>query len=88
MKPLDIPALLSFLVMERERANLTQRDIADRMGITQPQVSAIELNKNDILLSTLQRYHRAVTGESLRMSIPIPVSLGDSSKRVDFAISA
>lgn len=50
-----------FLNLEhlRLRARLTQTEVAERMGISQRRVSAIE-NGADIQLSTLQRYLTAL----------------------------
>jgi len=50
-----------FLNLEglRLRARLTQTEVAERMGVSQRRVSAIE-NGDDIQLSTLQRYLRAL----------------------------
>lgn len=80
------------LVRLRTKSGKTQKQIAEAMGIKQPQVSAIESGKKDLELSTLQRYYRAVTGETLRISVTRVIHVEiDSRKpntRTDFAISA
>jgi transcriptional regulator with XRE-family HTH domain len=43
----------------RLRARLTQTEVAEKMGVSQRRVSAIE-NGEDLQLSTLQRYLRAL----------------------------
>ena len=50
-----------FLNLEtlRLRARLTQTEVAEKMGVSQRRVSAIE-NGEDLQLSTLQRYLRAL----------------------------
>jgi transcriptional regulator with XRE-family HTH domain len=50
-----------FLALEklRLRARLTQAEVAQRMGVSQRRISAIE-NGEDIQLSTLHRYLRAL----------------------------
>ena len=48
------------LVGFRKALNLTQTDVAKRMGVKQPTVSGFETEMSDPRLSTLQRYARAV----------------------------
>ncbi|MCH8570334.1 helix-turn-helix domain-containing protein [Nesterenkonia sp. AY15] len=48
------------LVSARVRAGLSQQDVADSMGVTQPTVSAVERLGNDLKLSTIRRYALAV----------------------------
>jgi transcriptional regulator with XRE-family HTH domain len=68
------------LVRLRNRLDLTQTDVAKRMGIKQPAVSGFETEGSDPRLSTLQRYARAVDA-SLWVQV---VSHGDAGRRVDF----
>ena len=47
----------------RERASLSQAEVARRMGVTQPRVSAIEKGDPDqITLETIRRYVAALGG--------------------------
>jgi len=52
--------LLRALIDRRERAGLTQQDVADRLGIAQPSVAKFERYDNDPKLSTIRRYALAV----------------------------
>ena len=92
----DLSDVIPSLVRIRQHAGLTQADIADRMGISQPQVSELETGTHEPLLSTLQKYHRAVTGRALELRVTRTVRTGwfsgggpePTPKRVDFAISS
>lgn len=57
--------LLARLVRIRERRNLKQRDVAERMGTSQAEVSRIESGEVDLRSSTLERYALAV-GQDIR----------------------
>jgi DNA-binding XRE family transcriptional regulator len=57
----------------REAANLTQTQLAERMGISQGAVSRIENGNRDLYLSTLARYV-ASTGGQLVVSAQYPDS--------------
>jgi transcriptional regulator with XRE-family HTH domain len=52
--------LLAELVAERRAAGLSQAEVADRMGTSQPAVARVEAGAVDARLSTLQRYAEAV----------------------------
>ncbi|MGC9667716.1 helix-turn-helix domain-containing protein [Planosporangium sp. 12N6] len=52
--------LLAELVAERRAAGLSQAEVADRMGTSQPAVARVEAGAVDVRLSTLQRYAAAV----------------------------
>ncbi|MEV7762245.1 helix-turn-helix domain-containing protein [Curtobacterium flaccumfaciens] len=52
--------LLSDLVRQRKAAGLTQQDVANRMGITQPSVANLERHDADPKLSTIRRYAHAI----------------------------
>lgn len=47
----------------RRRVNLTQREVADRMGMSQSDLSKLE-RRDDIRVSTLAEYAKAVGGEA------------------------
>ena len=48
------------LIQARKEAGLSQRDVAEMMGVKQPTVAAFESQDNDPRLSTLRRYALAV----------------------------
>jgi len=52
--------LIQCLVELRKRAGVTQKELADAMGVKQPAVSGFETEDSDPRLSTLQRYARAL----------------------------
>ncbi len=52
--------LIQCLVDIRKRAGVTQKQLADAMGVKQPTVSGFETEDSDPRLSTLQRYARAL----------------------------
>jgi transcriptional regulator with XRE-family HTH domain len=52
--------LMAELVAERRAAGLSQAEVADRMGTSQPAVARVEAGAVDVRLSTLQRYAAAV----------------------------
>ena len=49
------------LIQARKEAGLSQRDVAEMMGVKQPTVAAFESQDNDPRLSTLRRYAHRVT---------------------------
>ncbi|WP_332643281.1 helix-turn-helix domain-containing protein [Aeromicrobium sp.] len=53
-------ALVDALVDCRHARGLSQREVAERMGVKQPTVSGFENEGSDPRLSTIQRYARAV----------------------------
>lgn len=53
--------LAAGLTALRERAGLAQRDVADRMQVSQPRVVAIEQSKN-LTVAVLEHYVRALGG--------------------------
>jgi transcriptional regulator with XRE-family HTH domain len=63
--------ILDKLVKLRKALGLTQKDVADRMGVRQPTVSSFENESSDPRLSTLQRYARAVEGR-IGFSLALP----------------
>jgi transcriptional regulator with XRE-family HTH domain len=54
--------LAAGLTSLRERAGLSQRDVAKRLGVSQPRVAAIERSRN-VTLAVLEQYVLAVGGE-------------------------
>jgi predicted transcriptional regulator len=61
-------ALLDELVARRRTAGLSQGEVADRMGTSQPAVARLEAGQVDARISTLQRYADAV-GARLRFGL-------------------
>lgn len=58
------------LAQARRRAGLTQAQVAERMGISQSDVSKLE-RRGDLRLSTLRAYARALGGR-LRIALQLP----------------
>lgn len=54
--------LAAGLTALREQANLTQREVAERLGVSQPRVAAIERSKN-VTIDVLEQYVEAVGGQ-------------------------
>jgi len=57
--------LASALIEARGRANLTQEEVASRMGTTQTAIARLESGRSNPSASTLERYAKA-TGHRLR----------------------
>lgn len=55
----------------RKKQNLTQQQLADKVGTTKNYISRIENNASDIRLSTLMRIIRGGLGGSLKLSVDI-----------------
>ncbi|MBL6647250.1 MAG: helix-turn-helix transcriptional regulator [Flavobacteriaceae bacterium] len=63
---------LGVLIQEaRKSKNLTQQQLADKVGTTKSYISRIENNASDIRLSTLMRIIREGLGGSLRLSLNV-----------------
>ena len=60
-------SMAEILIRARARAGMTQQQVADAMGVTQPAVAKIESGKG-LTLRTLKRYAAAV-GSSLRIEL-------------------
>ncbi len=61
----------SELKVLREKRQMTQKQVADAMGVARPTVNQLEKRGGDIRLSTLKRYVEAVGG-SLEVSVRLP----------------
>jgi transcriptional regulator with XRE-family HTH domain len=68
-------ALLAELVAQRRAAGLSQAEVADRMGTSQPAVARVEAGTGDVRLSTLERYAAAV-GRRLEVRLELPEEEG------------
>jgi DNA-binding XRE family transcriptional regulator len=63
---------LGVLIQEaRKNQNLTQQQLAEKVGTTKSYISRIENNASDIRLSTLMRIIREGLGGSLTLSLNI-----------------
>ena len=59
--------LAAGLIALREQAGLTQRELAERIGVSQPRVAAIERSRN-VTIDVLEQYVAAV-GARLEVSV-------------------
>lgn len=59
----------------RQNLELSQRDLAKALGISQPAVAKIEQRGNEIKLSTLKRYVETMGG---KLSLAVQMPDGDS----------
>lgn len=55
----------------REKARMTQQQIAESMNVRQPTIAGMEKQGHDIKLSTLKKYVEA-TGGKLRVTVEYP----------------
>lgn len=68
------------LQMMREELQLSQKNVAEAMGISQPAITQLEQRGNDLKVSTLKRYIEAMGGK-LSLDIELP-----TGKRIAFHI--
>ncbi|AKL12886.1 Antitoxin HigA [Phytobacter ursingii] len=68
------------LQMIREELQLSQKALADAMGVRQPAIAQIEQRGNDLKIATLKRYVEAMGGK-LSLDVELP-----TGKRVAFHI--
>lgn len=61
----------------RQNLELSQRDLAKALGISQPAVAKIEQRGNDIKLSTLKRYVETMGGK-----LSLAVQMPDGNSRI------
>ena len=63
---------IGVLIQEaRKNKNLTQQELAEKVGTTKSYISRIENNASDIRLSTLMRIIREGLGGSLKLSLNV-----------------
>lgn len=55
----------------REELKISQKELAQTMGIKQPSLSAIENRGNDLKISTMKKYVEAMGGK-LRIDVELP----------------
>ncbi len=65
------------LQLMREDLQLSQKSLAEAMGVSQPAVTQIEQRGNEVKLATLKRYIEAMGGK-----LSLTVDLPDGSGRV------
>lgn len=68
------------LQMMREELQLSQKHVAEVMGVSQPAITQLEQRGNELKLVTLKRYIEAMGGE-LSLDVELP-----TGKRVAFHI--
>ena len=75
-------SVASMLIAARTRANLTQAELAEKMGTSQSTIARLESGAAKPSLSTLRRYAKA-TGARLKITLePKARSEKDRGKRV------
>ena len=63
---------IGVLIQEaRKKKNMTQTELAEKIGTTKNYISRVENNSNDIRLSTLMRIIREGLGGNLTLSVDI-----------------
>lgn len=63
---------IGVLIQEaRKERNMTQQELADKVGTTKSYISRIENNASDIRLSTLMRIIREGLGGNLKLSLDL-----------------
>lgn len=53
-------ALIAAMLDARQKAGLTQAQVAERMGVTQPVVAKLEGGRSNVSFGTLKRYAHAM----------------------------
>ena len=64
----------------REELEISQKELAQTMGIKQPSLSAIENRGNDLKISTMKKYVEAMGGK-LRIDVDLP-----TGKHIGFTV--
>ena len=59
------------LYLIREALEISQKELAEILGIKQPSLSAIENRGNDLKISTIKKYVEAMGGK-LRIDVELP----------------
>jgi predicted transcriptional regulator len=59
------------LYLIREELEISQKELAETLGIKQPSLSAIENRGNDLKISTMKKYVEAM-GKKLRIDVELP----------------
>lgn len=79
--------LIDSLIALRKQSQLSQVEVARRMGVRQPTVSGFEKEPNDPRLSTLQRYARAVDAR-LCLTLDVPTASTPSWRQSSYVGNA
>lgn len=67
----QVMVLETGLQLMREELSLSQKQVAEKMGVSQPAIAAIEHRGNDLKVLTLKRYIEAMGGKlSLLVQLP------------------
>lgn len=67
----QVMVLETGLQLMREELSLSQKQVAEKMGVSQPAITAIEQRGNDLKVLTLKRYIEAMGGKlSLLVQLP------------------
>lgn len=70
-KMAQVMVLDTGLQLMREELSLSQKQVAQKMGVSQPAIAAIEQRGNDLKVLTLKRYVEAMGGQlSLLVQLP------------------
>ncbi|PHM69563.1 helix-turn-helix domain-containing protein [Xenorhabdus sp. KJ12.1] len=62
------------LQLLREELNISQKNLANSLGVSQPAITQIEQRGNDVKLATLKRYIEAMGG---KLSLTVELPTGD-----------
>ncbi len=63
------------LQLLREEMQVSQKKLAELMGVSQPAITQIEQRGNDVKLATLKRYIEAMGGK-LSLTVELPEGVG------------
>ncbi len=63
------------LQLLREEMQVSQKRLAELMGVSQPAITQIEQRGNDVKLATLKRYIEAMGGK-LSLTVELPEGVG------------
>lgn len=64
----DVAAVVDLLAERRRRQGMSQTEVAARMHTSQSAVARLEANRDDLRLSTLERYAKAL-GHTMRFGV-------------------
>jgi predicted transcriptional regulator len=60
------------LYLIREELEISQKELAETLGIKQPSLSAIENRGNDLKISTMKKKYVEAMGGKLRIDVELP----------------
>ena len=79
-KMADELRLQTQLYLIREELEISQKELAEILGINQPSLSAIENRGHDLKISTIKKYVEAMGGK-LRIDVELP-----TGKHIEFNV--